>query len=461
MVVFSKPNLVVQPQQPNLRQAWYTVIVLMLAYVSSFIDRQILGLLVGPIQRDMKLTDTEISLLMGFSFAIFYTFLGIPIGRLADRRSRKWIITVGVVVWSAMTTLCGTVKNYGQFFLARIGVGVGEATLSPAAFSIITDYFPKDKLATALSVYSMGIYLGSGFAVLIGAALVGFTQTTILVSIPFVGDVYAWQTIFFYIGIVPGALIVLLMFTVKEPARRQLLKTRNADGVIEVAEVSVAEVLHYINANRTAFLCVCFGVTFVSTFAYGSAAWIPTYFIRNFGWSAGKIGLLYGSIVTVFSTLGVYTGGRLADYWGKKGQADAKLRVGLIAGLGVFGGCVFLLIPNPNVAILFVPIPCFFVAFPLGAGAAAIQEMMPNQMRALASSIYFFILNLIGLGFGPTFVAVLTDYVFQNKKAVGSSLFIVAIMSGSLAYLCFRFGRKPYLKSLEYLKNYMNASVLP
>ena len=448
------------PQQPNLRQAWYTVIILMLAYVSSFIDRQILGLLVGPIQRDMQLSDIEISLLMGFSFAIFYTFLGIPIGRLADRRSRKWIITAGVAVWSVMTTLCGTVRSYGQFFLARIGVGVGEATLSPAAFSIITDYFPKEKLATALSVYSMGIYLGSGFAVLIGAALVSLTKTTTMVTIPFVGEVFSWQTIFFYIGIVPGLLIIMLMLTVKEPARRQLLQVRNADGTLEAATVSVQEVLRYIQANKTAFLCVSLGVTFVSTFAYGSAAWIPSYFIRNFGWSAGKIGLWYGSIVTIFSTLGVYTGGRLADYWTKKGQADAKLRVGLIAGAGVFSACVFLLIPNPNVAILFVPLPCFFVALPLGAGAAAIQEMMPNQMRALASSIYFFILNLIGLGFGPTFVAILTDYVFQDKKAVGSSLFIVAIISGGLACFCFSYGRKPYLHSLEYLKKYMHESAL-
>ncbi|MDB5241805.1 MAG: major facilitator superfamily protein, partial [Spirosoma sp.] len=167
------PLCMIPPSQPSLRYSWSVVFVLMLAYISSFIDRQILSLLVGPIKRDMHLTDTQVSLLMGFSFALFYTLLGIPIGRWADRANRRNIIVWGIAAWSLMTALGGVVKTYTQFFLVRVGVGVGEAALSPAAYCLLCDYFPKEKLATAISVYSAGIYLGSGIAVLIGAILVG------------------------------------------------------------------------------------------------------------------------------------------------------------------------------------------------------------------------------------------------------------------------------------------------
>lgn len=442
-------------QSPNLRTAWYVVFVLMLAYISSFIDRQILSLLVAPIKRDMKLTDTEVSLLMGLSFAIFYTVLGIPIGRLADSKSRKVIIMVGIGFWSLMTALCGTVKNYGQFFLARIGVGVGEATLSPAAYSMITDYFPKEKLATALSVYSMGIYLGSGFAILIGATLVGMMQATTVV-IPFVGEIFAWQAIFFYIGL-PGFLLVLLMLTVREPARKDQLQIRNAAGTLLTAQVSVGEVLRYIRANWGGFLGVSLGVTFISTFAYGSSAWTPTYFMRVFGWSAAKAGVSYGLVVTIFSTLGVVTGGYLADRWTRKGVKNGKLKVGIIAACGVIVSSAVFFVVDPTIVILLMILPAFSVAMPLGAGAAAIQEIMPNQMRALSSAIYFFILNFIALGFGPTLVAVFTDYFFKDENMVGYSLSLLGLVSGVLALACFYFGQKPHHESLSQMSKVIKA----
>ena len=432
---------------PNLRPAWYVVFVLMLAYVSSFIDRQILSLLVGPIKRDMHLSDTEISLLMGLSFAIFYTLLGIPIGRLADRKNRRTIIMVGIGFWSLMTALCGGVKTYAQFFLARIGVGVGEATLSPAAYSMITDYFPKEKLATALSVYSMGIYLGSGFAILIGAVLVGFSQATTLITVPIFGEIFAWQSIFFYIGL-PGFFLILLVLTIKEPVRKGQLKIRDAAGQITTAHVSVGQVLGYIKQNLGGFLGVSFGVTFVSMFAYGSSAWTPTFFIRTFGWSAARAGVSYGLVVTVFSTLGVLTGGYLADRWTRQGKADAKLRVGIISAIGVIVSSGVFLVGDPSVIAVLMILPAFSVAMPLGAGAAAIQQIMPNQMRAMASAIYFFILNFIALGFGPTLVAIFTDYLFKDELKVGSSLALLCLLTGVLALLSFYLGTNPYKRSL-------------
>ena len=197
------------PVQPSLKYAWYVVALLTLANISSFLDRQILALLVGPIKRDMHLTDIQVSLLMGLSFAMFYTLFGILIGGFADRANRRNIIIAGVAAWSLLTALCAGVKNYSQFFLARMGVGVGEATLSPSAYSMITDYFPKRKLGIAMSVFTMGIFLGSGLALAIGAGLVANLPKEGMLHVPILGNIYPWQKLFLLIGL-PGLLVSLL-----------------------------------------------------------------------------------------------------------------------------------------------------------------------------------------------------------------------------------------------------------
>ena len=180
-----------EPPWPNPIYAWYVVGVLMLAYTNSFIDRQILYLLFEPIRNDIGISDTQISLLAGLAFSVFYTVMGIPLARLADQSNRKAIITVGVASWSLMTALCGAAQNFWQLFLARIGVGVGEATLSPAAFSIISDYFPKNRIARAFSVYSMGVYFGAGLAMMIGGLVIKMVSASPTVVLPLVGEVYS------------------------------------------------------------------------------------------------------------------------------------------------------------------------------------------------------------------------------------------------------------------------------
>lgn len=423
---------------PSLRYPWYVVFVLMLAYVSSFIDRQILNLLVGPLKRDFHLSDTKVSLLMGLSFALFYTLLGIPVARWADRAPRRRIIVLGVALWSLMTALCGVVKTYGQFFLARVGVGVGEASLSPAAYSIITDYFPKEKLATAISVYSVGAFLGSGLAVLLGASLVSLPAETTTVVLPLVGEVFSWQLLFFYVGL-PGAVIVLLLFTIKEPARRGALVH---DGKTQA--VSLRDAFGHIGQQRRVFFSVTLGITFVSLVAFGANAWIPTHFVRTFGWPIGKIGFSFGLIITVFSTAGVLTGGWLADFLTRRGYPDGKVRVGLIASAGLLLSAFFPLVPSPEVALGLCTLPCFFCAFPLGASSAAVQELVPNQVRALAAAVYLFILNLIALGFGPTLVALLTDYVFRDESAIRFSLATLTVVGSVLGLVSYGAGLGPH-----------------
>ncbi len=205
---------------PPAPAAWYTVGLLFVAYTFSFVDRFILTLLIEPIKQDFNLSDTGVSLLVGFAFVIFYTFLGIPIGRLADRVNRRNLIVAGITLWSCMTALCGMARGFGSLFVARVGVGVGEAALSPAAYSMIADLFPPKKLGRALSVYTAGAFVGVGLALIVGGLVVQSVISSPDITLPIIGEVRSWQVPFFIVGL-PGLLVAALMYTVKEPVRRQ------------------------------------------------------------------------------------------------------------------------------------------------------------------------------------------------------------------------------------------------
>jgi MFS family permease len=427
---------------PSLRTAWYAVFVLTLANISSFIDRQILSLLVKPIKRDLHLSDTEMSLLMGLSFALFYTLFGVVIGRLADRYSRRNLIVAGITVWSLMTTFCGGIRSYGQFFLARMGVGVGEATLSPSAYSMIADYFPKNRLATALSVFSLGVFLGSGLAMLIGSGIVANLPTGGLARVPVLGDVFPWQLIFLYIGL-PGLVVAGLLLTVGEPARTNTLQRRG-----EVLRPSLRESLGLIFAHRRAYLLICFATAFGALVNYGCNAWIPTFVARTYGWAVPRAGAFYGLVLVASSVSGTLFGGWFADRLVKRGVVDGRLRVGLLGGTGCLLAVGLPLLPRPEWALLAVFVPSFALAAPFGAATAAIQDIMPNQVRALASSIFLFILNLIGIGLGPTSVALFTDYLFHDESAIRYSLMLLYGIGGVFALLLTALALGPYRRAL-------------
>jgi len=452
-------------QKPNQKEpypprgyAWYVVGVLTFVYIFSFIDRQILNLLVRPIRRDLGITDFQMSLLMGFSFALFYTLFGIPLGRLADSRSRRTIMAVGFAVWSVMTAGCGLAKNFVHMLLLRVGVGVGEAALSPAAYSIITDYFPPKRRATAISVYSMGIYIGSGVAFIVGGLVAALASTQQTWDLPIVGATRPWQVVFFIVGL-PGVLLSLLVYTVREPVRRGIKTLMSSDGKARVAKAPMSEVIAYLKQNRRTLLCHNVGFGLLSFSSYGSSAWIPTFFVRNHGWTEAQAGQVYGWIVAIASTIGIVMGGRLADWMVERGYKDATLRVGLFAALAWLPfGLVYPLVPNGYwAAALLVP-AAFLASAPFGVSAAAIQQMMPNSMRGQASAIYLFTINLIGLGLGPSAVAAATDFVFEDDQAVRYSLVSVATFAHLGSTTLLWAGLKPFLASLERLKQWNAAN---
>jgi len=434
---------------PNPRYAWYVVIVLTIAYTISFIDRQIISLLVGPIQADLGINDFQISLLQGIAFASFYTLLGLPIGRLADKSNRRNLVAWGIFFWSLMTVACGLAKNFTQLFFARMGVGVGEATISPCSYSMISDYFPKEKLSRALSIYFMGVYLGSGLAFIAGGAVIQMVAAAGQVSIPVVGEINAWQATFIAVGL-PGLFYTLLMFTVKEPKRRGLMK-RDEDGS---TDVTMKQALGFMFKRWRIYIMLSAGLGFHSMLGYAAASWVPEYFIRTFGTGRADIAYIYGFIILFAATAGVYSGGWLGDYLESKGHKDAKFKTMLI-GLGCLlpFGILFPLMPTENSAIIMLTFAAYFKGYPYGVSAAAIQVITPNQMRGLVTAGYLFVMNIIGMGFGPAAVGFLTTYVFLDPSKVGLALSISAAFTIPLGIMFIALARKPYLRGLDQVRH--------
>ncbi|WP_460948031.1 spinster family MFS transporter [Spirosoma daeguense] len=426
-----------------LRQSWYVIGILTLAYVSSFIDRQILSLLVEPIKRDLQVSDTQISLLMGLSFGIFYTLLGIPLARLADLRSRKQIVAWGIGLWSLMTAVCGMAGNFTQLFFARMGVGVGEATLSPAAYSMIADLFPKSKLAMANSVYNMGIFIGSGLAFLIGGLVINLVKVQTMWHIPLIGDVFPWQVVFFVVGL-PGLLIVFLISRIKEPIRK------GGEG----DKATLTQTWIFMLKNAKTYMAINLGLGFLTLVNYANSAWIPSFFVRTYGWSASKSGSVFGILIFILGPLGLWFGGKLADNLIKKGYQDGRLRacVYLIGAFSLTGWVFPLMSEGIWAACAIIPV-AFFSSSPLGAGTAAIAAVTPNRMRAMASAVYLFIVNILGLVFGPLSVALLTDKYFQDTTMIRYSILIVTILGTLLGVFFMYLSLKPYRQMVDKAQN--------
>ncbi len=439
---------------PSSVRAWCVVGVLMVIYVFSFIDRTILNLLVTPIKADLGISDTQMSLLMGFSFALFYTIFGLPIGRLADSMNRKGIIAVGLLIWTIATGGCGLVKHYWQFLLLRVGVGVGEAALSPSAYSLITDLFPREKLGRALSVYSMGIFIGAGIAVGVGGGVAEWAERRGPVDLGPFGTVFPWQLAFIVIGIVGLAPLGLLLF-IREPARRGARIIRSADGKEKVVSVPLREVAAYIFANRKTFLCHHLGFALLAFSSYGVGAWGAEFMRRSHGWGPGQIGLYFMIHVIGAGCLGIITGGVICDWLAKRGRTDAPMIVGLLASaLWIPTGIMYPIVSNGWLAWGFMVPTYFFTAFATGVAAAAIQQIVPNAMRGQASASYLFFVNLIGLGLGPTGVALITDYVFKDESMLRYSILIVGVGCHASAISLFLLGMKPFRESVQHLKDW-------
>lgn len=411
---------------PPAPYAWYVVVLLTLAYVISFVDRQILALLVVPIQRDLALSDTQMSLLLGPAFAVFFAVFGIPAGRLADRGNRRTIIAVGITLWCLMTTLCGLARTYLQLFVTRIGVGVGEATLGPCALSLITDYFPLQRRTRALGFYAMGVSVGAALALLVGGRVVNWVYAAPPLELPLIGAIHAWQAVFLLVGM-PGLLLALLMLTVKEPARRERLQAGGAD----VAGVSLRTALDFVLERRQAYGGLFLAMSGATTLGYGFLSWLPTLFVRSWDWTIPQIAAAQGMAMLIAGPLSANGAGWLADRLFATGRRDAHLVIFLWGALLMLvSGVALPLVPDPWLAVAMLGVNVLGSAGLTAVAMAALLVITPNELRGQVSALFYLVINLCGMSLGPTAVALLAEYVFAGPASIGPAMAAVALVAG-------------------------------
>ena len=401
---------------PRRSYAWTVVAILIATAVLSYTDRQVLSLLVDPIRGDMGISDTQISLLLGTAFAVIYGVAGIPLGFLADRISRRNLIFAGVSVWSLGTIACGFSHNFGEIFASRIVVGLGEAALSPAAISLISDYFPPSRRGTAVGFFLSGIAMGSGVAILIGGGVLHAIELGALAATPLAG--YApWRMVLLVIG-GPGLLWAMVILLIREPIRH----TAEGESAAGVADGSTWRATPW--ARVVPIYVVLAAASFVDN-AVG--AWAPTLLIRDFGKDPAQIGVELGLLLTIGFGGGVLIGGALADRAGARGGWLRKLRVCLVSGLLILPAS--LLMNSPTFSLVLAGVPLYFALSGIvtAVGFSAILDVVPNRSRGLAMSMSFFLNVALGAGLGPTAVAVAGAHVFSAKAGLGPPLALTVV----------------------------------
>jgi len=409
--------------------------VLLLAYILSFIDRNVMAILVGPIRKSFEITDFQYGLLHGLAFTLFYTLLGLPIARLADRKSRRTIVGVGVLFWSVMTCTCGLVRSFAGLFIMRMGVGVGEAALSPPAHSLLSDLFPARLLPRAMSIFTLGITIGGGMAYMIGGWVLGAVGDAQL-ALPWVGLLDPWQLTFILVGL-PGFAIGALVWTIREPERQ-------GRTLAEGEAVPVREVLRYFRTHARLYGAILGSVSMLSVLGYGTITWYVEMLIRNFGAQASQVGPKFGWIFIIAGSVGALTGGLLAERLSHR-YADANLRVVVLAALlWIAPGIVGPLMPTEQGALLMAAPILFLMSSYFGPAIAVLQTSTPNEMRALASALLLFAANLFGLGLGPPLVGALTTHVLGGDQTLHVALSSLAAVFAPLAAVTAAWGLKAY-----------------
>ena len=430
---------------PSARTGWYATFILTLAYTFSFVDRQVLNLLVEPIKADLELSDTRISFLQGFAFALPYIAMSVPLGRMVDKVNRIGVAIGGVVVWTAATFSSGISQSYTQLMVSRMFVGAGESALSPAAFSMLADYFPPDKLARATSIYLMGPYLGGGLAMIGGASLIEWFDSANIGTLPIVGSLSAWQFTFIAVAL-PGILIVWLLTTILNPTRKHAANKVDADDATPPPN-DWGDVWRFLKSHARIYIAVLLGVPFLVVVLYGLQGWVPSMLVRTFAWDLPTAGRIYGVIALLTGSAGVVCGPILGQWLLHHGHADYPLRIGVMGSVGIIISMAALPFQtDATMALICVGFASFFVTLPLALMTYVLQTVTPANMRGVLSGLNVVTNNILGLALGPTLVAVTTDYIVQDPLQLNWSLSIVSVCVAPLALILLASGMKPLAK---------------
>lgn len=414
---------------PSRGKAWWLLAILFLASIVSILDRNILSIVAEPLKADLALTDVQLGLLQGLAFGLFYATVGLPLGLMADRYSRRWLIVVGVSVWSTATIFAGYASSFGELFLSRVLVGLGEAALAPAAVSMIADLFPPNDRGRPISVYLTGQALAQGLSISITSYLLVAAAAGSFAWLPSLQQLAPWRVAFVCCGAL-GAVVVLALLTTHEPVRRAT-EPQHRDAR------SARAAYQFLSRNRRVFVPLYLGFALCFLAAYGAAAWVPTMLRRSYSATTVQIGQWLGPMQMLFSVLGPMTGGLLVDAFARRGQPLMKFRVLYLAPLFALPSAFAAFAPGPLSAMLLAASTALPIAAAGTTMLASLQSMVPPQMRGIAISISGLVNTVVGATLGPLLIALVTDHLLADPARLGVAIALVvapALLLGSLLF---------------------------
>lgn len=425
---------------PRRAYAWLVVGALVIAALVAFVDRQVVAIVVDPMKTDLGVGDTEIGWLYGV-FAIFYAVAALPIAWLADNRSRKHIIAVGIFFWSLMTMCCGLSRTFWQLFLARVGVGVGEATLTPAATSLLGDYFPREQLPLAMSVYQTGAIMGSGLAFIVGGVVLGLVEEGEPWVLPVIGQLKPWQQTFVFVG-APGFVLAMLFLLLREPLRRRSVARAG------IAQAPLGEVVGFYRQHLPTLALHHVGFLSLALMGYAFVFWSVSYFVRVHGADAAAASQTFGWIFLVTGPLGPILVAVLARRLSERGRADANITAGMVGG-ALAVPVIILIQFAPDIFwafVLYVP-AMILINSPFGIAAGSLPVITPPHLRAQVAAVYMLV-GALGMMLGPPIAGAFNEHVFPGDDGVRYSLMTLTGVFGLLGVACLWTGRRHYARSM-------------
>ena len=415
-----------------------------MAQVFAFIDRQIPAMLVEPIKQDFSLNDSQIALLGGAAFSIFYAIMALPIGYAVDRYKRVNVLGTGIFVWSLMTTLAGLANSFGRLFGARIGVAVGEAVMAPVSVSLVSDYFPQNKQGKPMGIITAGVYIGIGATLIGGGYLIDYLTDIGGITIPGIGYFKPWQATFLVVGI-PGILISIAAFMLHEPRRLGLAQTPEKDS-------KSINIFSHLIKNKSTLIPMFAGLIFMALIFYSFTFWAPSMMVRTHGLSLTEVGFSLGIITIISSILGTISSGAVVDYLRSKGRTDAPIRTAMFACIFAMPAiCLAPIVENVVVAWILIGIYLFFISSFAPIGLLAVSGVSSNEVKGQMAAVHAFLMMAFGLSLGPQITAFFTDFILQDESKLGLAVSLTGGLVLPIAAVCFWMSLKRYRKAYDQL----------
>ena len=429
---------------PSRKTGYSAVVVMTLAQVFAFIDRQIPAMLVEPIKQDFNLNDSQIALLGGAAFSIFYAIMALPIGYAVDRYKRVNVLGTGIFVWSLMTTLAGLANSFGRLFGARIGVAVGEAVMAPVSVSLVSDYFPQNKQGKPMGIITAGVYIGIGATLIGGGYLIDYLTDIGGLTIPSIGYFKPWQATFLVVGI-PGILISFAAFMLHEPRRLGLAKTPEKDS-------KSINIFSHLIRNKSTLIPMFAGLIFMALIFYSFTFWAPSMMVRTHGLSLTEVGFSLGIITIISSILGTISSGAVVDYLRSKGRTDAPIRTAMFACIFAMPAiCLAPLVENVVAAWMLIGVYLFFISSFAPIGLLAVSGVSSNEVKGQMAAVHAFLMMAFGLSLGPQITAFFTDFILQDESKLGLAVSLTGGLVLPIAAVCFWMSLKRYRKAYDQL----------